>query len=224
MLHAHSLSFIPYMSETLIIFSRYPEPGKTKTRMIPALGAEGAAELQRQMSEHTIAQARSFIEDRQTAIAVYFAGGNEELMSQWLGEDLRYVPQAEGDLGEKMRSAFEAAFAAGSQRVIVIGIDCPDIDCEILASGFAALGDGDLVLGSAVDGGYYLIGLSHIVPELLQNISWGTERVLEQTLKIARQQNLNFTLLPELADVDSPGRFGDLAEISLIFSERDNHN
>ena len=102
------------MTETLIIFSRYPEAGKTKTRMIPALGAVGAAELQRAMTEHTLKTAIALTSKRQTAIEIQFAGGNIELMQSWLGTDRLYKPQAAGDLGDKMRSAFEDAFARGA--------------------------------------------------------------------------------------------------------------
>ena len=191
------------MTETLIIFSRYPEPGKTKTRMIPALGAVGAAQLQRQMTEHTLKTAIALTSSRQVAIEVHFAGGNRLLMQEWLGER-EYVAQASGDLGEKMRSAFDRAFERGSQRVVIIGIDCPDIDRQILTQAFDSLNHHDLVLGVAEDGGYYLIGLNRLVPELFKNIDWGTERVLEQTKNIAKQLNLKFHCLATLADVDRP--------------------
>ena len=192
------------MSETLIIFSRYPEPGKTKTRMIPTLGARGAAQLQRKMSEHTLNTARQLLTDRNVSIEVHFAGGTVQLMSQWLGQDLQYVKQVAGDLGCKMRSAFECAFNSGDRRVVIIGIDCPDIDRTILNNAFDLLQDRDLVLGSAEDGGYYLIGLNHLIPQLFQNIAWGTDLVLKQTTEIAQKFNLNYDYLPTLADVDRP--------------------
>jgi len=191
------------MSETLIIFSRYPEPGKTKTRMIPAVGAVGAAELQRAMTEHTLKTAIALSASRQVKTEVHFAGGNLELMQQWLGKDMIYVVQAEGDLGKKMRSAFAGALAS-SQRVVIIGIDCPDIDRQILTQAFEALKKRDLVLGVAEDGGYYLIGLNHLVAELFEGINWGTEQVLSQTRVIAEQLELNVHYLTALGDVDRP--------------------
>ena len=192
------------MTETLIIFSRYPEAGKTKTRMIPALGAEGAAQLQRQMSEHTLKTARELRDNRNIAIEVHFAGGNEQLMRQWLGDDVRFIPQVAGDLGYKMRSAFARAFESGSKRVVTIGIDCPDIDSEILTAGFDSLQQKDLVIGSAADGGYYLIGLTRSIPKLFQNIDWGTEKVLKQTQAVIYQLSLKANYLKTLADVDRP--------------------
>ena len=192
------------MNETLIIFSRYPEPGTTKTRMIPALGADGAAKLQRNMTEHTLNTAKQLLSNRKIAIEIHFAGGDAESMRQWLGKDLQYVPQVAGDLGNKMRSAFDRAFGLNNQRVVTIGIDCPDINSAILNDAFDSLLSKDLVLGSAEDGGYYLIGLNHSIPQLFSNINWGTERVLKQTNDIAKKLDLQVHYLPTLSDVDRP--------------------
>ena len=192
------------MSETLIIFSRYPEPGKTKTRMIPALGATGAAELQRQMTEHTLNNAQQLLSSRDFTIEVHFTGGSQQLMTAWLGGNLHYVPQVSGDLGQKMRSAFDHAFNMGNQRVLIIGIDCPGINQVILNEAFNSLQNHDLVLGVAEDGGYYLIGLNRPIPQLFDNIAWGTDQVLNQTKNIAQQLKLDIHYLTTLSDVDRP--------------------
>ena len=192
------------MPETLIIYSRYPEAGKTKTRMIPALGAEGAAKLQRQMSEHTLNTARQLQQKRSINIEVHFAGGNEQLMSAWLGEDISYITQVDGDLGDKMNSSFDRAFNKGTKKVVTIGIDCPDIDANILNDAFDSLQQNDLVLGVAEDGGYYLIGLNKTIPKLFENIDWGTDRVLNQTKAIADKLDLKTKYLATLSDVDRP--------------------
>ncbi|HEY9767054.1 MAG TPA: TIGR04282 family arsenosugar biosynthesis glycosyltransferase [Coleofasciculaceae cyanobacterium] len=192
------------MSEILIIFSRYPEPGKTKTRMIPNLGAEGAAELQREMTEHTLNTAKQLLCRRKFTIEVHFAGGNQQQMVEWLGTEIKYIAQVSGDLGDKMQAAFERAFNLGNQRVVVIGIDCPDLDRIILSKAFNSLQKQDLVLGPAEDGGYYLIGLNQPLPELLQNIDWGSDRVLNQTKAIADRLNLSTHYLPTLVDIDRP--------------------
>jgi uncharacterized protein len=192
------------MTEILIIFSRYPEAGKTKTRMISALGAVGAAELQRQMTEYTLATAIALESARKVAIAIHFSGGNLSLMQQWLGADLDYIPQVAGDLGKKMQSAFDLAFTLGHQRAVIIGTDCPDLDQTILNTAFNSLQHHDLVLGVAEDGGYYLIGLNRPIPELFQQIAWGTAQVLDQTSKIAQQLNLQVDYLITLRDVDRP--------------------
>ena len=192
------------MSETLIIFSRYPEPGKTKTRMIPALGATGAAELQRQMTEHTLNNAQQLLSSRDFTVEVHFTGASQQLMTAWLGRNLQYVPQVSGDLGQKMRAAFAQAFNMGNQRVLIIGIDCPGINQVILNEAFNSLQNHDLVLGVAEDGGYYLIGLNRPIPQLFDNIAWGTDQVLNQTKNIAHQLKLDIHYLTTLSDVDRP--------------------
>ncbi|MGF1587821.1 MAG: TIGR04282 family arsenosugar biosynthesis glycosyltransferase [Pleurocapsa sp.] len=192
------------MSETLIIFSRYPEPGKTKTRMIPALGAADAAELQREMTEHTLNTAKQLLDCRKVTIEVHFTGGNQQQMLEWLGEEISYIEQVSGDLGDKIQAAFERAFNLGNQRVVVIGTDCPDIDQIILSKAFNSLQKQDLILGPAEDGGYYLIGLNRSLPQLFNNIDWGSDRVLNKTSYLAQQLKLNVDYLPTLADVDRP--------------------
>ena len=189
--------------QSLIIFSRYPEPGKTKTRLIPALGAEGAAKLQRQMTEDTLKEARRLLSN-EIRVTIYFNGGNQKLMQTWLGKDWHYQPQGEGDLGAKMHSAFEKSFDEGSNKVVIIGIDCPDLNGELLTKAFQQLTHKDLVLGPAQDGGYYLIGLRRLIPELLENISWGTSQVFQQTTAIATKLNLKTAYLPVLNDLDRP--------------------
>jgi rSAM/selenodomain-associated transferase 1 len=192
------------VSECLIIFTRYPEPGKTKTRLIPALGAEGAATLQRQMTEHTLAQVKELQAKRLVSVEVYFVGGNQQLMQSWLGTSVIYRQQGDGDLGRRMAIAFQTALEAGKQRVVVIGTDCPDLKAQLMVKAFHALEQHDLVLGPAQDGGYYLIGLCRLIPELFTGISWSTAEVLQQTMSIAQRLELAVAYLPRLSDVDRP--------------------
>lgn len=188
----------------LIIFTRYPEAGKTKTRLIPALGTEGAANLQRQMTEHTLSQVKQLQKTSAISCEVRFAGGNLQLMQDWLGDDIAYQPQGEGDLGSRMAQSFYNAFQSGAKKAITIGTDCPDVDDQILADAFDQLHQCDLVLGPALDGGYYLIGLQRPAPELFMNIDWGTSQVLQQTIDTAQTLNLSVDYLPLLADIDRP--------------------
>jgi rSAM/selenodomain-associated transferase 2/rSAM/selenodomain-associated transferase 1 len=196
------------LTDKLIIFTRYPEAGKTKTRLIPALGSEGAADLQRLMTEYTLKQAKALLDffSENLDIEIRFAGGDEAKMQAWLGEGdkITYHPQSEGDLGARMLAAFTDAFNIGMTRVIIIGIDCPDLDAAILKQAFDQLKSHDLILGQAADGGYYLIGLRRLIPELFTGIDWGSDRVLSQTLTIAKKLGSPWQLLPELADIDRP--------------------
>ena len=191
-------------NQQLIIFTRYPEPGKTKTRLIPALGAEGAANLQFQMTEATITKAQKLSNMMSLLVEVRFAGGNLQLMKDWLGIDLKYEEQGTGDLGERMTRAFESAFEEGMKSVVVIGTDCLSLTTEIMLEAFAKLTESDLIIGPATDGGYYLIGLKKIIPELFQGINWGTSEVLSKTVATAQNLNLVIDYLPELSDIDRP--------------------
>jgi uncharacterized protein len=184
----------------LIIFTRYPEPGKTKTRLIPALGELGAAQLHRRMAEHTLQQARSLTCD----IEVWYVGGTEELMQDWLGKDLCYREQPAGDLGDRLCAAFRSAFDQGYQTTMIVGTDCPGITTALLAQGFAELQNQVVAIGPAIDGGYYLIGLQQLVPELFQEIAWSTVIVFSETLAIADRLQLPTYLLPSLPDIDLP--------------------
>jgi uncharacterized protein len=188
----------------LIIFTRYPEPGKTKTRLIPVLGSVGAANLQRQMTEHTIFQVKELQRTIDISMEVRFSGGDSQLMQDWLGLDLVYQSQGEGDLGSRMaRSLFEA-FQSNAEKTIIIGTDCPGVNAQILATAFEKLYTCDLVIGPAIDGGYYLIGLQQPILELFTNIEWGTAEVFQKTVEIAQKLNLSQVNLPSLADIDRP--------------------
>jgi rSAM/selenodomain-associated transferase 1 len=191
------------VKECLIIFTRYPEPGKTKTRLIPVLGAEGAAKLQRQMTEQKLAEAKQLHAINPISLEIHFTGGNQQLMQNWLG-NLTYKQQSEGDIGCRMAAAFQTAFEAGMSRVVLIGIDCPDLKVELMLDAFQALNKHDLVLGPAKDGGYYLIGLNYLISELFISISWSTEKVLEQTQNISQKLELAIAYLPILSDIDRP--------------------
>lgn len=191
-------------SDRLIIFMRYPVAGQAKTRLIPALGARGAADLHRQMAEHTIAQARKLQQLMVVTIEVCFTDADIAQMQAWLGADLSYQAQQGDDLGDRMAQAFHAAFLADCQAVVIIGTDCPDVDATLLMSAFQQLQHHDLVMGPAVDGGYYLIGLRRAIPELFKGITWSTSEVFAQTIAIAQTQALRIAQLPVQADVDYP--------------------
>ena len=195
--------------ERLIVFTRFPEPGKTKTRLIPTLGARGAARLQRQMTEHMIATAANLNSHSGLSIEVRYEGGNAFLMQDWLGSHLTYHPQGDGNMGRRMQRAFTAAFEEGAAAAVIVGSDIPGISNDILRQAFEALRKKDLVLGPAEDGGYYLIGIGKSLPvitygQLFDGIDWGSNSVMAQTLKIADDLGLDLTQLERLPDVDRP--------------------
>ena len=164
----------------LIVFTRYPEPGRTKTRLIPILGPEGAAALHRRMTEHTLRKVRQFLANHPASLLIRYDGGNEEGLRRWLGADLRPVPQGEGDLGRRMDLAFAEAFAEGMRRVVLVGTDIPGIRPAHLARAFQALRRKDVVIGPARDGGYYLIGLNEPAPISLTGFRGEQERCCKE--------------------------------------------
>jgi rSAM/selenodomain-associated transferase 2/rSAM/selenodomain-associated transferase 1 len=206
--------------EHLIVFTRYPEPGTTKTRLIPLLGAEGAADLQRKMTEHTLSQIKRLSTQRELSVEIRYEGGDKHLMQTWLGQDFEYRPQGSGDLGQRMKRSFDDAFGTGATRVVIIGTDIPEITEGIIQKAFSVLQQKNMALGPAKDGGYYLIGLqknslSQAIPDLFSGINWGAGDVLEKTIKIATHSGLSFTLLDVLQDVDHPE--------DLMIRERSQH-
>lgn len=192
------------MSERLLVLTRLPVAGQVKTRLIPALGAVGAADLHRRLAERTLALARSFTRGRGTALEVWYTGGNGRAARSWLGEGIGYHRQPAGDLGQRMALAFANSFATTARRVVLVGTDCPGLSAGILAQAFADLAMVDVVLGPAEDGGYYLVGLAREQPWLFTGIAWGTGLVLEQTRAVIARHGLSLRLLPCLADVDRP--------------------
>ncbi|MFH7241399.1 MAG: TIGR04282 family arsenosugar biosynthesis glycosyltransferase [Spirulina sp.] len=196
----------------VLVFARYPTPGQAKTRLIPALGPEGAAQLYRWLAERVIAQARSLQRQGLVDIALWHSGATAETMGDWLGQDLIYCAQPEGDLGHRLATAMDWAFNQGYESALVIGTDCPDLDAAILNQGLESLAAGvDLVLGPAQDGGYYLLGLTAPQPTLFEGIAWSTSTVLAQTKAQAQRLHLTVADLPILTDIDTPE---DLAHLS----------
>ncbi len=188
----------------LILFARRPVPGGAKTRLIPALGAEGAAALHRRLVLRAMRIARGACQAVPADLEVHFDGGSEQAMSHWLGDHARFRPQLAGDLGERMAGAFEESFRTGSTATVIIGSDCPDLSPDIIIAAFARLTETPVVLGPARDGGYYLIGLSRPMPELFRGILWGTERVLADSLAVLHRRGCKPAFMNPLADIDRP--------------------
>jgi rSAM/selenodomain-associated transferase 2/rSAM/selenodomain-associated transferase 1 len=197
------------LKKKLIIFTRYPETGTTKTRLIPLLGAKGAADLHRKMTEHTLARLKGLSTLNELTIEICYDGGNEYLMKNWLGPDLDYQPQGIGHLGLRMKRALENAFRSGADAAVLIGTDIPDITDTVIHTAFDILKQNNMAIGPAKDGGYYLIGLQSTsrlpaMENLFSGITWGRRNVLGKTIDIAKHLEFSFSLLDELEDVDQP--------------------
>ncbi len=195
--------------ERLILFTRYPEPGTTKTRLIPVLGPEGAAAFQERMSRHVLECACRLSAERGVSLEIRHEGGSVDRMRAWLGSQHAYRPQGPGSLGHRMAQSFAQAFGTGAERSVIIGSDIPGITVADLAQAFDALHRHDLVFGPTSDGGYYAIGVTADCfrrgsPYLDEHIPWGTAKVLAHSTDTARRQGLSWALLSVRDDVDRP--------------------
>lgn len=184
----------------LIVFGRYPVPGRTKTRLIPALGPAGAAELQREMTERILEVALSA---GIAPVRFCYTGGTFRQVRRWLQRPgLRIEQQTDGDLGRRMHHAIASALKLGCQQVVLMGTDVPSVATDHLRAAFDSLQNNDMVLGPSRDGGYWLIGLRRLV-DLFTGIAWGTDRVLAQTLEAGRRLKLRTAQLSPLQDIDN---------------------
>ena len=177
----------------LVIFTRYPTPGAAKTRLIPALGADGAAALHRRLTERTVAVARA----AGVPFELWITGGKPAAFRDWLG-DVDVRAQGEGGLGERL------LLAATPYPVIFIGTDAPDLVPAHLRAAADAVGAGRAVIGAAEDGGYWLLGLPVAVPRVFEGIAWSTETVFALTLERLRDAGHEPIRLPTLSDLDVP--------------------
>ena len=188
----------------IVIFAKAPVAGSAKTRLIPLLGAEGAADLAAQMLRRTVRHALG-------------AGlGQPELCASpapddaaWHGHlpaGVRLSDQGEGDLGDRLAAAAERVVAAG-ERVLLIGTDCPALDAARLRAAALALDDHDAVLFPASDGGYVLLGLRRGDPVLFHDMPWSSSEVAALTRRRIAELGWSLALGETLADVDEPADY-----------------
>ncbi len=181
------------MNPRVVLFTRYPEAGKAKTRLIPALGADGAAALHRTLTERTVRA----VQEGGLALEVRTTGAPVAVFEAWLSK-ITIVDQGGGDLGERL------ARAAPPYPTIFIGSDAPDVTADLLRNAADALAHADAVIGPAEDGGYWLLGLAREVRGVFERIDWGTGAVLTQTVTRLADAGIDPVRVPELADCDRP--------------------
>ena len=192
-----------YPNGRILVFAKAPVPGYAKTRLIPVLGAQGAADLQARLIRRTVAlAARSRLAPTQLwacgGTGLEFFDGFKSVL------DNRVYVQTGSDLGLRMQHAFDQTLQ-NAEFAVLIGTDCPALEAVHLERACAALAEGsDVVLGPAEDGGYVLIGLRRSEPRVFQNIAWGTSAVLQQTRKQIHRLGLSTTELSVLWDLDEP--------------------
>ena len=182
----------------LLIFIKNPKPGKVKTRLAETVGKDKAYQIYLDLLNYTISEAMKVDSARQVWYSSYIDRDDK------IDEDsFQKSVQSGKDLGEKMMNAFAQGFKDGYGKIVIIGSDCPEIAASIIEDAFEKLDECDVVLGPSEDGGYYLLGMRQLIPELFSNIDWSTERVLQQTMFAIQQKKLTWHQLPVLNDIDT---------------------
>jgi len=187
----------------LIVFAKAPVAGLAKTRLIPALGAEGAAALAARLLRHTLAQGAAAGFGALELCAAPDAT-HPALVAAAREHGAALATQGEGDLGARMQRALGRRLTAHA-RVLLIGTDAPALDAAVLHQAATALATHDAVFVPALDGGYALVGLSAHAPErLFAGIAWSTPQVMTNTLERVAELGLRTALLAPLPDIDEP--------------------
>lgn len=188
------------LEDVLLIFAKYPQAGFVKTRLAKDIGKEKASLLYRLFVEATLKRT----ENRRFKRIVFYSPANKKNeITDWLGNGFKMHSQKGDDLGDRLSYAFKFAFKNKAKRVIAIGTDSPTIDKILIEKAFKRLKDVNCVLGPALDGGYYLIGLTHFYPEIFTSINWGKDDVLDKTKYKLHKLGLEFSLLEPYLDIDS---------------------
>lgn len=191
------------MKRAFIIFLKYPEKGKVKTRLSEIIGEQLTLEIYIRFIEDLFLKAKSIASNDVYVFYSYSDKINKN--SFFFSESFLYKEQSGFDLGLKMYNSFKYVFKQNYEQAVLIGSDSPDMPDKLINDAYSILAENDLVLGPSFDGGYYLIGLNKrsLHKDLFVNIKWSTDSVLSDTLNIANKLNLNHCLLDKWFDVDT---------------------
>jgi uncharacterized protein len=189
------------MRRALLIVGKAPEPGLTKTRLVPPLSPADAADLYRGFLLDCVGLGTALGWER---VSVVHPRGARQALASLLPADVCLLEQPGTGLADALADAFDHELAEGFQRVVLIGSDNPTLPGRLVDEACSALDVYDVSLGPTTDGGYYLIGLREPHLGMFDAIDWSTPRVYAQTLANARRLNLRVHAVPEWYDVDEP--------------------
>ena len=185
------------MKKAIIIFVRNPELGKVKTRLAKEIGDEKALEVYTELLQHTHAITSHLDCDRFVFYTDYI---NENDL--W-NESFEKRLQEGKNLGDRMLLAFFELFQQGYSKIVIVGSDCPELTSFIIEDAYDKLDSSDVVIGPSTDGGYYLLGLTKLIPPLFAHKQWSTDTVLEDTINDIALLRKSYSLLTELTDIDT---------------------
>ncbi len=190
------------MSAAVAILAKAPVPGRVKTRFVPPLTHEEAAELARACLHATL---RRFVPAIDAPFTLFLDGAADRALRELTASlAVPIVPQADGDLGARLRSAFQSLRDGGATATVAIGSDSPTLDPARIAEAIIALDAHDVVIGPTEDGGYYLVGVRGNRDGIFEGIPWSTDEVAGVTLTRAREHGLAAHQLSPWYDVDNP--------------------
>jgi rSAM/selenodomain-associated transferase 1 len=188
------------MDASLIVVAKKPEPGSTKTRLCPPFTPQEAAQFYRCLMLDTLELAAR-VQGVEHCVA-YAPAEAHSYFKNLVPEGFSLIPQQGADLGERLANTLADRFQHGYQKVVVMNSDGPTLPSPCLEQAFRQLQHYDISLGMGHDGGYYLIGMKQMQPELFENIAWSSNRVIFQTLDACRRLQLKVYRLPQWYDVD----------------------
>jgi len=180
----------------LIILMRNPQLGCVKTRLASQIGEKKALDVYNALLEYT----RSIVAEIDASHFLFYSNFIDQEDS-WDNTMFKKVLQEGDGFGNRMHKAFQLVLA-NHDKAVIIGSDCEELTADIIRNAFEKLSEYDIVLGPAKDGGYYLMGLKKIYPELFNNKKWSTSSVLKDTIKDVKGLGLRLFLLPILSDID----------------------
>ena len=183
------------MKSILIVFAKTPILGSVKSRLSDKLGDIKTLWVYKQLLKKT----KIAIQSIQQNVVVYYLGDRTDFFDQ-LFLNCKKHPQEGIDLGERMANAISTEFEKGFNQIIIIGTDMWDLNQENIKKAFKDLNNSDIVIGPASDGGYYLLGIKKMIPDIFQNKKWGSQTVLKETLKDLKNYKVSF--LKEKNDID----------------------
>ena len=205
----------------VIIFTRYPEIGKVKTRLAASIGNESAYLVNEILVGRTFKECLKLEENRFSLFAFYSDMKNEEFFPDSIAKRFLIYNQDGENIGEKMRNAFEKIFNLGFEKAVILGTDIPDISESILSKSFLELEQNNIVIGPSNDGGYYLLGMNKFYHNIFDDIKWGTESVFEKTIDKIHENNLSYTTIDRLTDIDVKEDLLSWYELNKPNSEND---
>lgn len=204
------------MENALIIFVRNLEKGKVKKRLAQSIGEDKSLQVYKYLLQYT----KDVVISCKYNLFVFYSHYihiadvfDDHVFSKHI--------QDGDDLGERMMNAFQKVFDLGHKNVCIIGSDCNELQTETLQEAFGKLAENEIVIGPSADGGYYLLGIKKIYPDLFVHKEWGTPTVLADTMETINKLGLTFSKLPELNDIDT---IEDLLETDILTKMEEENN